>query len=194
LINSKGFGLYPPVKRGDLVELLDKGFIGRVVIADGVFHQVLSVGHREIINVIKRGCEVIGLSSMGAIRAFELRDYGMRGYGRVYRQFFEVEDFMDDEVALLFEPTPPYRTLSEPLVHFRECLNHLLSEGKVTNEAQETILDKLKELYFGERTIQLFEQLLRTHSDVPIGVISAFDRFRIKSLDLLNFLQEMDQE
>jgi hypothetical protein len=194
LIKEKGYALSPPVKRGDLVALLDNGFHGRVVIADGVFQQVLSVGHREIIDAIAGGCEVYGVSSMGAIRAFELRNSGMRGFGKVYSLFFEFEDFMDDEVALLFEETPPYRVMSEPLVHFRECINYLVINGKISQLQGQAVIGKMKELYFGERTLLYFEQLILAYTGKHLtDLINNFELFRCKSLDLLNCIREIDQ-
>jgi len=194
LINEKGLTLYPPVKRGDLGGLLDNGFKGRIVIADGVFQQVLSVGHHEIRKAIASGCQVYGVSSMGAIRAFELRDYGMQGYGKVYSFFFEFDDFMDDEVALLFEPIPPYRSISEPLVHFRECINYLIDEGKLSKGQGQTIINRLKELYFGERTLYVFGELLLASTGQHLKeLINNFDSFRCKSLDLMNCIRELNK-
>ena len=195
LINEKGYALFPPIKRGDLVVLLNNGFRERIVIADGVFQQVLSVGHREIMNAIAAGCEVYGVSSMGAIRAYELRNSGMRGFGKVYSLFFKFEDFMDDEVALLFEATPPYRAMSEPLVHFRECINYLIMEGKISQLQGYSIIGKLKELYFGDRTLLFFEELLLAHTGKHLtDLIDKFESFRCKSSDLLNCIMEIDQK
>jgi len=195
LINEKGYELFPPIKRGNLVALLDYGFRGRVVIADGVFQQVLAVGHREIMNAIAGGCEVYGVSSMGAIRAFELRNSGMRGFGKVYSLFFEFEDFMDDEVALLFEATPPYRVMSEPLVHFRECINYLIVQGKISQLQGQAIIGKMKELYFGERTLLFFKELILAHTGTHLtDLISKFESFRCKSSDLLNCINALDQK
>ena len=192
LINEKGYALLPPIKRGDLVTLLDNGFRGRVVIADGVFQQVLSVGHREIMNAIAGGCEVYGVSSMGAIHAFELRNSGMRGYGKVYSLFFEFEDFMDDEVALLFGATPPYRVMSEPLVHFRECINYLVIQEKISQRTGQAIIGKMKELYFGERTILFFKELILAHTGRHLTeLINNFESFRCKCSDLLNCIEEI---
>ena len=195
LIDEKGYALFPPIKRGDLVELLDNGFRGRVVIADGVFHQVMSVGHREIMNAIAAGCEVSGVSSMGAIRAFELRNSGMRGFGKVYSLFFEFDDFMDDEVALLFEATPPYRVISEPLVHFRDCVNYLVTQRKISQLQGQAIIGKMKELYFGDRTLLFFEELILTHTGKHLkDLINKFEAFRCKSSDLVNCIKEIDQK
>jgi hypothetical protein len=192
LINENGYSLFPPIKRGDLATLLANGFSGRVVIADGVFQQVMSVGHREIMNAIAAGCAVYGVSSMGAIRAFELRDSGMRGFGKVYSLFFEFEDFMDDEVALLFEATPPYRVMSEPLVHFRECINYLILQGKISQLQGQAVIGKMKECYFGERTLRFFKELISEHTGTHLtDLINNFESFRCKSSDLLNCIKEI---
>ena len=75
-----------PIKRGDLNHDIKENpdIIG---IIDGVFHQSSAVGHREILNVIKKGIEVYGASSMGALRASELDSLGMHGIGYVYNQY-----------------------------------------------------------------------------------------------------------
>ncbi|MGI9550584.1 MAG: TfuA-like protein, partial [Aurantibacter sp.] len=144
LINTSGFRLLPPIKRTDLTELVNEKFSGNIIIADGIFQQVLAVGHKEIIKTIEAGSCVYGVSSLGAIRAYELRHYGMKGFGKVYSRFLESEDFQDDEVALLHESGPPYRYISEPLVHFRECIDHLVKEDKIVTEDGIAIISHLK--------------------------------------------------
>ncbi|AAB85485.1 conserved protein [Methanothermobacter thermautotrophicus str. Delta H] len=54
----------PPVRRGDIQEAMKENpdIIG---IIDGVFHQSPAVGHREIIDAIRRGVKVVGGASMG---------------------------------------------------------------------------------------------------------------------------------
>ena len=66
-------------------------------------------------DAIEQGWTVFGLCSMGAIRAYELRNFGMKGVGKVYQRFFQMEDFQDDELALFHEPVFPF-TL--PFVNF----------------------------------------------------------------------------
>ena len=65
----------PPVRRGDIQEAMKENpdIIG---IIDGVFHQSPAVGHREIIDAIRRGVKVVGGASMGALRASELSELG----------------------------------------------------------------------------------------------------------------------
>src|SRR5689334_8832382 len=77
----------PPVQRGDIEQLLCTMPPAQIAIVDGRFQQCLSVGHMELRRAIEQGWTVWGLSSIGAIRAYEMRDYGMRGFGRVYQRF-----------------------------------------------------------------------------------------------------------
>jgi hypothetical protein len=120
----RGVSVRSPVKRGDVERLVEaypasRGRPGVIVLADGLFHDTLAVGHAELRAALRAGWRLWGLSSMGAIRAHEMAPLGMRGFGRVYERFQAEPDFQDDEVALLHGPAPEYRTLSEPLVHLR---------------------------------------------------------------------------
>src|SRR5262245_21414176 len=95
------FVILPPVKRGDMQRLLGSTRPGIVAVVDGLFHRNnLAIGHAELRDAIAGGWQVWGLSSMGAIRAAELRTLGMRGCGRVYSRYVEDPTFRDDEVAL----------------------------------------------------------------------------------------------
>ena len=60
----------PPIKRGDLDSIATGSIVG---IVDGVFHQDLSVSPREVHLAIGRGVTIFGSSSMGALRAAEVR-------------------------------------------------------------------------------------------------------------------------
>ncbi len=97
-----------------------------MAIVDGQFLRCLSVGHAEIRLAIAKSWQVWGLSSMGAIRACEMKHLGMRGYGEVYQWYCRDECFRDDEVALMHRPNPPYDAVSEPLIHIRVWLQELV--------------------------------------------------------------------
>jgi hypothetical protein len=130
---------------------------------------------------------------MGASRAREMAPLGMRGFGRVCARFFAEEDFQDDEVALLHEPSRPYRPLTEPLVHLREALAALAREGVVAPAAAEAVVHDLKSRWYGERTIagivHALEGMGYPARDVRAR-LGDFDRFRTKTQDLERFLEE----
>jgi hypothetical protein len=195
LARAHGVRLRPPVKRRDLSTFLAKARRQRpgvICIVDGVFHDRLAVGHAEIRDTLERGWRVWGLSSMGAIRAREMRSLGMRGFGRVYRLFDTDGDFQDDEVALLHEPTAPYRPMSEPLVHLRAALEHLVEKGLVPPSAAMRVAASLKRRWFGDRTIRAMLGELRSEGVGPVPVVAElrdFARFRLKTIDLERFLE-----
>lgn len=184
------FDVRPPVRRGDIDQLAKNMAPSNVVviIADGMFHDYPSVGHSEIRNAIRMGRQMWGVSSMGAIRAAELRTFGMIGYGCVYRHFASDPEFTDDEVALLHLGEPPYILVSEPLIHIRVFLDYVCSSGAIASTTQSKILSELKSLWFGDRTLSLLGDLLKRDALWPEERIEAelrsFQRFRIKNQDL----------
>ncbi|KAF5055915.1 TfuA-like protein [anaerobic digester metagenome] len=140
----------PPAARGDIAAAAaDRARV--IGLIDGVFLQNCSVGHREILGVLRAGVVVVGASSMGALRAAELDSLGMIGIGEVYRQFRDGELESDDEVALVYDPESGY-ALSEPLVNVRATLKAAVSAGAVTVSDADAVLQAARSLYFPERT------------------------------------------
>jgi hypothetical protein len=194
LAKERGVKLLPPVKRGDVERLVSTRRPGVMAIVDGQFHQCLSVGHAEIRLAIAEGWQVWGLSSMGAIRACEMRHMGMRGFGEVYEWFCRDEDFRDDEVALTHAPSAPYLALSEPLVHIRVWLEELVKLRLLTATQERRLLKELMSLWFGERTLSrvrtMVLALVPARAKEIDQTLANFDRFRLKSHDLSNFLRD----
>lgn len=194
LAKESGVKLLSPVKRGDVDRLVSTRRPGVIAIVDGQFHQCLSVGHAEIRGAIARGWQVWGLSSMGAIRACEMKHMGMRGYGEVYQWFCRDDDFRDDEVALTHGPNPPYVALSEPLIHLRVWLQELVKLRLLSLGQEKRLLKELMSMWFGERTLSRARDLVL--SVIPDGAeeldktLAGFDRFRLKSHDLSGFLTQ----
>jgi hypothetical protein len=189
---TAGVCVLPPARYGDVGELIGAREPGVVVIADGLFEQCLSVGHAEIRDALMRGWAVWGLSSMGAIRAYEMRHMGVRGFGRVYRCFGEHEDFRDDEVALTHEPQPPFRPLTEPLVHLRGWLAELVALNILSRRQGREVCTELMSLWFGARTLALARSLVVARvperAEAVDLSLADFDRFHVKCHDLIEFL------
>ena len=190
-----GVRILPPVERGDIRKLIEaQRRRGVIAMVDGVFHQALAVGHREIRDAVDRGWEIWGLASMGAIRAYEMRDLGVQGFGRVYRCFFEHEDFRDDEVAVLHEPGPPFRNFSEPLVHVRFWLTALVDDGHIDRRQEQAILNDLTSLWFGHRTMERIRaaamKVVPFQREIIESTLGDFHRYRVKCRDLSDFLEE----
>jgi len=185
--------VYPPVKRFDIDNLIASSPAPDIiVIVDGIFFPHPAVAHVELRQAIAKGWEIWGLSSMGAIRAFEMRNDGMHGYGFVYGCFYEYDDFRDDEMALLYNPDKPYHPISEPLINIRYFLSHLVDKNIITLAMCESITNELAQLWFGYRTLDLLEELLSKYScgDSALSELADFKKFRIKTIDVINFFSE----
>lgn len=184
----------PPVRRGDIDRVLRTSRTpGVIAVVDGYFHlQVLAVGHGELRRALAAGWQVWGLSSMGAIRAAEMHELGMHGWGRAFERYRDDPEFRDDEVSLLHDPDPPYRELSEPLLHMREGLDALVSNGDLAARDRDVIVENLMNRWFGDRTLTLVRELLRPHvgANTLHTWVASFDRFRVKAHDLADFLAQ----
>ncbi|WP_407392687.1 TfuA-related McrA-glycine thioamidation protein [Methanobrevibacter sp.] len=138
-----------PIKRGDLGAALKENpdIIG---IIDGVFHQNSAVGHKEILNVMKKGIEVYGASSMGALRASELDTLGMTGIGYVYKQYADGIVDSDDDVAVMLD-SETLEALSEPLINMKYVFENAVSENIITEEEKDELLSISKKTYYPKR-------------------------------------------
>ena len=189
---ARGLRMLPPVRHGDLDQLVARYAPGVIAIADGLFHQCLGVGHAEIRGALARGWTVWGLASLGAIRAYEMRHMGVRGFGRVYECFSLHDDFRDDEVALLHAPHPPFRALTEPLVHLRCWLGELRARGLLTQRQEAAVSARLMSCWYGERTLACARTLVLEsapeHAAAVELTLADFERFHLKCHDLSDFL------
>lgn len=195
LLAESGVQLRPPVRRGDIDSLVDQAVAPAVVIVcDGVFESTPAVSHAELCRAIDAGWQVWGVSSLGAIRAHELRGEGMRGEGWVHAQFSLHEDFTDDELCLLHLPEPTYLALSEPLVNLRYALAVVGPDLGIGNEAAAAWIAALQSLWFGDRTLDRLRQVACRQLGLPPAAVQRLLGWMaahpIKSLDLRLLLRQ----
>ena len=98
-----GWEWRPPAVAGDAlraISLKPRAF----VLIDGVFDAVCAIRHKELLELLAEGVQVIGASSMGALRAAELHPFGMEGVGHIFEGYAAGRLTCDDEVALLHGP------------------------------------------------------------------------------------------
>jgi hypothetical protein len=138
-----------PIVRGDLAKLPKK--TEAVGIIDGVFYNETAIAHKEIIAVMKKGVKVYGSSSMGALRAAELTEFGMIGVGRIYECYRSGRITNDDEVAVTFSPVTGEQ-MSEPLVNVRYQLKAAESDGILTANERHAIIEMAGRFYYPDRT------------------------------------------
>jgi TfuA protein len=157
----------PPIKRGDLPLLAEN--VRMVGIIDGVFMNDCSVGHREIIALLKRGVTVVGGGSMGALRASELGDMGMIGVGRIYEMYLNGEIEGDDEVALVFNP--------------ETNLALAVEKGILEADTSNLVLEKVRAEFFPRRTLAATVTLAKGILD-PVTFKEFADFVEKSSVDL----------
>jgi hypothetical protein len=179
----------PPVKRGDLPSLPDG--VEVVGIIDGVFMGEAPVGHREILDLLRRGVAVIGGSSMGALRAAELSSLGMKGVGTIFDLYANGTIEGDDEVALVFDPET-LQALSEPLVNIRVNLDEAKRRRLITPAAREHLLEAMRATYFPRRTIPallaLADELLSPEKTARLRSFVENDYIDVKKKDAIEVL------
>ena len=197
IAEQNGLTWRPPARRGDIASLVadEVGEPGVIGLADGTFHAYPSVGHAELRLAMEEGWRVYGLCSMGAIRAAEMKHMGMAPWGSVAARFCDEPDFADDEVAVLHSADAPFLSLSEPLIHIREFLSHMVVVGVLSKSEADTVLERMKTRWYGERTLLELRRQLENLVSVAmheqlVSALSAFSRYRLKQLDLISFVNE----
>ena len=152
----------PPARMGDIYRLLSER-VERIIIIDGVFHGVPSVWHREILEALTEGIEVIGASSMGALRAAEMHEAGMRGIGEIFTWYRDGIIDGDDEVALVHgDQESSYRPMSTPLVNLRATFFKLVAQGLVSSADAHAAIAALKAKGYPDRSLQALDPSLRS--------------------------------
>lgn len=124
-----------------------------ILIIDGYFERVPAVWHKEILWAMSEGVHVFGSSSMGALRAAELAEFGMVGVGSIYEAFRGgvLED--DDEVAVVHGPTEDgYMPLSEAMVNIRATLDAATEAGVLGAGTAEVLRRIAKARFYGDRS------------------------------------------
>lgn len=141
----------PPARHGDL---FDPAIVhgDTVVLLDGVYHQAPALRHKEILAALARGVRVIGAASIGALRAAELRGFGMRGSGRIYEAYVEERLAGDDEVAVGQAPDGDLRALTWPLVTLRHIIGMAEQQGILAGSEAEALLRGLAAVYYPNRS------------------------------------------
>lgn len=144
--------ILPPAAQGDVYRVARERPWG-IGIVDGFFEHVPAVWHKEILWAMSEGIHVFGASSMGALRAAELADFGMIGVGRIFEKFRTGALTADDEVALVHLPAEHgYRRASEALVDIRATLGAAVHAGVCEPALAERLIAFARARFYPERT------------------------------------------
>jgi hypothetical protein len=140
----------PPAKKGDLLQLIltDVKVVG---VIDGYFLQDYPPTPIEVYNLLrKKDLVVMGSSSLGALRAVELKKFGMIGIGKIFNLFLKGVLDADDEVAVTFTGYSEYK--SDALIDIRYNLFLAKKNNIIDEKTKKNILRISKKTYFPYRT------------------------------------------
>ena len=164
----------PPVSQGDVYRCVQTA-PDIIAIVDGYFDGVPSVWHKEILWAMSRGIHVVGASSMGALRAAELHQFGMRGVGEIFANFRDgiLED--DDEVAVLHGPAElGYPSLSLAMVNARKSIAAAIDVSIISQSVGEALVELAKSIFYQQRQWTNVIALAR-ESDIDANALAAFE-------------------
>ncbi|AEV35478.1 TfuA domain protein, core [Pseudovibrio sp. FO-BEG1] len=141
-----------PASQGDVYKAVKDG--ARLIgIIDGYFERIPAVWHKEILYALDQGVRVFGASSMGALRAAELHQFGMVGVGSVFEAYRDRQVEDDDEVAIVHGPPElGYPSLSNAMVDIRATLSKAKNERVIKDDFTHTFLKVAKSLHFSQRS------------------------------------------
>lgn len=143
--------VHAPIECGDLLRVL-RLHPKRLIIIDGYYEHKASVWHKEILLALQQGVEVIGCASLGALRAAELYQFGMKGIGQIFNGYFEGVLTDDDEVAVLhLDAAHGYQEMTVPMVNIRATLLLACQQGIIDEALAKTLVQQAKELFYAER-------------------------------------------
>ncbi len=152
IVAPRNLNWCPPARRGDIYQAAHSG-ARVIVLIDGCFGNEPAVTHKEILWAMSKGVTLIGVASMGALRAAELGAFGMHGMGHIYRAFVLGELYRDDEVAVEHGPyLTQYSPTSLPLVNIRYTVARAEQRSRISRSIAADIIRTASELYFGHRT------------------------------------------
>jgi hypothetical protein len=144
----------PPCRMGD-VFAATAAKPRAIVIIDGYFEQTPAVWHKEILHALAQGIAVFGGASMGALRAAELRTFGMTGIGAVYEDYASgvLED--DDEVAVAhLSEEAGYLCRSDAMVNIRYGLDLAVNAEVIPEATRDRLTTVAKQTFYPERSWQ----------------------------------------
>jgi hypothetical protein len=162
----------PPATQGDMYRAYQKYKPKSMGLIDGNFENTPSPWHKEILYLMSQGVKIFGASSMGALRAAELDDFGMIGIGQIYEDFTNeiLED--DDEVAILHAPKQlEYKPLSDAMVDIRPTLTKAMRAGIISNDLKSKLTSYYKDSFYKER---FYDSGIRYFAEEFVNEINAF--------------------
>ncbi|TLX85689.1 MAG: TfuA-related McrA-glycine thioamidation protein [Thaumarchaeota archaeon] len=165
-----------PAKKGDFLRLShtsdEKKYVGFI---DGVFLHDYPPSPIEVYHLATRkNIELIGASSLGALRAVELEKFGMKGIGKIFQLFKNGILNADDEVAVTFVRDKNILQ-SEALIDIRFNLFLAYKKGIITKETKKRFVKIAKNIYFPFRN---YDDIIRLTQEQFPSIHDELENFR----------------
>ena len=165
-----------PAKKGDFLRLShtsdEKKYVGFI---DGVFLHDYPPSPIEVYHLATRkNIELIGASSLGALRAVELEKFGMKGIGKIFQLFKNGVLDADDEVAVTFVRDKNILQ-SEALIDIRFNLFLAYKKGIITNQTKKRSVKIAKNIYFPFRN---YDDIIRLTQEQFPSIHDELENFR----------------
>ena len=179
-----------PAKKGDFLRLShsleERTYVGFI---DGVFLHDYPPSPIEVYHLATRkNIELIGASSLGALRAVELEKFGMKGIGKIFQMFKNGTLNADDEVAVTFVRDKNILQ-SEAMIDIRFNLFLAYKKGIITRRTKQILAKTAKKIYFPHRNYDDIVSL--TQKQFPT-IDDELERFRIYILKNRDSLKARD--
>lgn len=159
-----------------------------VLVIDGQFSGIESPPVSDFRWLATKGVNLIGASSLGAVRAMECSPIGMKGIGWVYRQFREGRFTSDADVAVRMDPETAYKQLTVPICDIVYYCDSLYEKGILSDASRRDIISSARNIYYLDRTQETFNQLLRTAGINTRTKPDKYPFLSVKKLDALDAL------
>jgi len=175
-----------PAKKGDFLRLShtsdEKKYVGFI---DGVFLHDYPPSPIEVYHLATRkNIELIGASSLGALRAVELEKFGMKGIGKIFQLFKNGILNADDEVAVTFVRDKNILQ-SEALIDIRFNLFLAYKKGIITNQTKKRSVKIAKNIYFPFRNYDDIIRLTQKQFPSTHDELENFRDYILKNRDSL---------
>jgi len=179
-----------PARRGDIAAAADDG-AHTIVLIDGYLIHDYPPSPMEIHDVLRRGVRVIGTASLGALRAVELKPYGMVGAGWVYRQYAEGGVDRDDEVVVACDRRDGH-AVTVPLINIRYGLQNLYWRRQLAPDQAAEAFARVSALYLEDRTTQTIRDELAPLLGEPTVEALLSPTYDIKAQDAIQTLMHVE--
>ena len=179
-----------PAKKGDFLRLShtsdEKKYVGFI---DGVFLHDYPPSPIEVYHLATRkNIELIGASSLGALRAVELEKFGMKGIGKIFQLYKNGIINADDEVAVTFVQDKNILQ-SEAMIDIRFNLFLAYKKGIISKLTKKRCVKIAKNIYFPFRNYE--DIIMLTQKQFP-SIHDELEDFRSYILKYRDSLKARD--